>query len=130
MKEKELRFRRPWPKQMLKYLLCLIILFASNPAPTTVAVGASRFSGKSRGHLATKPSTSETHQMAQSTGLDKGTERHVYGGGERILIGSTKPICTYNECRGCRSRCRAEQVPVDANDPLNSAYHYKCVCHK
>uniref|UniRef100_A0A0E0JSP4 Stomagen C-terminal domain-containing protein n=1 Tax=Oryza punctata TaxID=4537 RepID=A0A0E0JSP4_ORYPU len=48
----------------------------------------------------------------------------------RMLIGSTAPICTYNECRGCRFKCTAEQVPVDANDPMNSAYHYKCVCHR
>eukprot|EP00253_Pinus_taeda_P010850 PITA_10850 len=48
----------------------------------------------------------------------------------RLLIGSTAPKCTYNECRGCKARCIAEQVPVDANDPLNSAYHYRCVCHK
>ncbi|CAA6668181.1 unnamed protein product [Spirodela intermedia] len=40
------------------------------------------------------------------------------------------PTCSYNECRGCRFRCSAEQVPVDANDPINSAYHYRCVCHK
>ncbi|ERN11813.1 hypothetical protein AMTR_s00020p00008140, partial [Amborella trichopoda] len=53
-------------------------------------------------------------------------------GGEarRLMIGSTKPTCTYNECRGCKTnKCRAEQIPVDANDPLNSAYHYRCVCH-
>ncbi|RCV28723.1 hypothetical protein SETIT_5G425700v2 [Setaria italica] len=48
----------------------------------------------------------------------------------RMLIGSMAPICTYNECRGCRFKCTAEQVPVDANDPMNSAYHYKCVCHR
>nr|ACG44434.1 hypothetical protein [Zea mays] len=48
----------------------------------------------------------------------------------RMLIGSIAPICTYNECRGCRFKCTAEQVPVDANDPMNSAYHYKCVCHR
>ncbi|KAI3508058.1 hypothetical protein L1887_23058 [Cichorium endivia] len=47
----------------------------------------------------------------------------------RTMIGSVKPTCTYNECRGCRSRCRAEQVPVEGNDPINSAYHYRCVCH-
>ncbi|XP_042434862.1 EPIDERMAL PATTERNING FACTOR-like protein 9 [Zingiber officinale] len=45
------------------------------------------------------------------------------------LIGSTAPICTYNECRGCRFKCSAEQVPVDAGDPMNSAYRYRCVCH-
>ncbi|KAK9141051.1 hypothetical protein Scep_010732 [Stephania cephalantha] len=48
----------------------------------------------------------------------------------RLLIGSTAPICTYNECRGCKFKCRAEQIPVDANDPINSAYHYRCVCHR
>ncbi|KAM0935805.1 putative stomagen [Dioscorea sansibarensis] len=47
----------------------------------------------------------------------------------RLMIGSMAPTCTYNECRGCRFRCKAEQVPVDANDPINSAYHYRCVCH-
>ncbi|KMS97479.1 hypothetical protein BVRB_5g126630 [Beta vulgaris subsp. vulgaris] len=49
---------------------------------------------------------------------------------KRMLIGSTAPTCTYNECRGCKYRCRAEQIPVDGNDPLNSAYRYKCVCHR
>ncbi|CAO2820530.1 unnamed protein product [Amaranthus hypochondriacus] len=49
---------------------------------------------------------------------------------KRKLIGSTAPTCTYNECRGCKYRCRAEQIPVDSNDPLNSAYRYKCVCHR
>ncbi|KAK3405879.1 hypothetical protein EUGRSUZ_K02098 [Eucalyptus grandis] len=48
----------------------------------------------------------------------------------RLMIGSTRPICTYNECRGCKYRCRAEQVPVEGNDPINSAYHYRCVCHR
>ncbi|KVH94205.1 hypothetical protein Ccrd_003741 [Cynara cardunculus var. scolymus] len=48
----------------------------------------------------------------------------------RSMIGSVKPTCTYNECRGCKSRCRAEQVPVEGNDPINSAYHYRCVCHR
>eukprot|EP01018_Ginkgo_biloba_P010492 Gb_18813 [translate_table: standard] len=55
---------------------------------------------------------------------------HVVTTTRRLLIGSTAPICTYNECRGCKTKCRAEQVPVDANDPLNSAYHYRCICHK
>ncbi|XP_022771556.1 EPIDERMAL PATTERNING FACTOR-like protein 9 [Durio zibethinus] len=48
----------------------------------------------------------------------------------RSMIGSTAPTCTYNECRGCKYKCRAEQVPVEGNDPINSAYHYKCVCHR
>ncbi|XP_031745007.1 EPIDERMAL PATTERNING FACTOR-like protein 9 isoform X2 [Cucumis sativus] len=48
----------------------------------------------------------------------------------RVMIGSTAPTCTYNECRGCKYKCRAEQVPVEGNDPINSAYHYRCVCHR
>ncbi|XP_028120532.1 EPIDERMAL PATTERNING FACTOR-like protein 9 isoform X1 [Camellia sinensis] len=48
----------------------------------------------------------------------------------RAMIGSTAPTCTYNECRGCKYKCSAEQVPVEGNDPINSAYHYKCVCHR
>ncbi|KAL6900752.1 hypothetical protein ACP4OV_005428 [Aristida adscensionis] len=51
------------------------------------------------------------------------------GGGRRALVGSRAPTCTYNECRGCRRRCSAEEVPIDASDPINSAYRYKCVCH-
>ncbi|BBH09975.1 stomagen, partial [Prunus dulcis] len=47
----------------------------------------------------------------------------------RLMIGSTAPTCTFNECRGCKFKCRAEQVPVEGNDPINSAYHYRCVCH-
>ncbi|KAL0417518.1 UNVERIFIED_CONTAM: EPIDERMAL PATTERNING FACTOR-like protein 9 [Sesamum radiatum] len=49
---------------------------------------------------------------------------------KRVLIGSVAPTCTYNECRGCKYKCRAEQVPVEGNDPINSPYHYKCVCHR
>ncbi|CAB4321466.1 unnamed protein product [Prunus armeniaca] len=48
----------------------------------------------------------------------------------RLMIGSTAPTCTFNECRGCKFKCRAEQVPVEGNDPINSAYHYRCVCHR
>ncbi|XP_078447519.1 stomagen [Wolffia australiana] len=48
----------------------------------------------------------------------------------RLMIGSTAPTCSFNECRGCRFSCSAEQVPVDANDPINSAYHYRCICHR
>ncbi|KAH0460988.1 hypothetical protein IEQ34_008563 [Dendrobium chrysotoxum] len=50
--------------------------------------------------------------------------------GRRLMIGSMAPHCTYNECRGCRFKCQAEQVPVDTNDPMNSAYRYRCVCHR
>ncbi|OMP08752.1 hypothetical protein COLO4_06154 [Corchorus olitorius] len=48
----------------------------------------------------------------------------------KLMIGSTAPTCTYNECRGCKYKCRAKQVLVEGNDPINSAYHYKCVCHR
>lgn len=48
----------------------------------------------------------------------------------RAMIGSTAPTCTYNECKGCKYKCRAEQVPVEGNDPINSPYHYRCVCHR
>ncbi|KAB5569799.1 hypothetical protein DKX38_003592 [Salix brachista] len=63
-------------------------------------------------------------------------DSHALGGNEeqmsskRLMIGSTAPTCTYNECRGCKYKCRAEQVPVEGNDPINSAYHYKCICHR
>ncbi|KAJ9548814.1 hypothetical protein OSB04_021357 [Centaurea solstitialis] len=46
------------------------------------------------------------------------------------MIGSVIPNCTFNECRGCKYKCKAEQVPVEGNDPINSAYHYRCVCHR
>ncbi|XP_058745413.1 EPIDERMAL PATTERNING FACTOR-like protein 9 [Vicia villosa] len=48
----------------------------------------------------------------------------------RLMIGSITPTCTYNECRGCKYKCMAEQVPVVGNDPVNSPYHYRCVCHR
>ncbi|KAF3337389.1 EPIDERMAL PATTERNING FACTOR-like protein 9 [Carex littledalei] len=61
-------------------------------------------------------------------GLKK--EGGLIGEKERRMIGSTAPACTFNECKGCRFKCSAEQVPVDANDPMNSAYRYKCLCHR
>ncbi|KAJ4729073.1 Epidermal patterning factor-like protein 9 [Melia azedarach] len=57
-------------------------------------------------------------------------EENMKRNSRRLMIGSTAPTCTYNECRGCKYKCRAEQVPVEGNDPINSAYHYKCVCHR
>ncbi|KAB2634335.1 EPIDERMAL PATTERNING FACTOR-like protein 9 [Pyrus ussuriensis x Pyrus communis] len=65
-------------------------------------------------------STSQGEQLKQ-----QGKDELV----RRLMIGSTAPTCTYNECRGCKYKCRAEQVPVEGNDPINSAYHYRCVCH-
>ncbi|KAJ0112517.1 hypothetical protein Patl1_01495 [Pistacia atlantica] len=58
------------------------------------------------------------------------SEAKINRNSRRLMIGSTAPTCTYNECRGCKYKCRAEQVPVEGNDPINSAYHYKCVCHR
>nr|XP_009765741.1 PREDICTED: uncharacterized protein LOC104217247 [Nicotiana sylvestris] len=57
-------------------------------------------------------------------------KRWVKKNSRRLMIGSVAPTCTYNECRGCKYKCRAEQVPVEGNDPINSPYHYKCVCHR
>nr|XP_009608996.1 EPIDERMAL PATTERNING FACTOR-like protein 9 [Nicotiana tomentosiformis]XP_016510364.1 PREDICTED: EPIDERMAL PATTERNING FACTOR-like protein 9 [Nicotiana tabacum] len=57
-------------------------------------------------------------------------KRWVKKNSRRLMIGSVAPTCTYNECRGCKYKCRAEQVPVEGNDPMNSPYHYKCVCHR
>ncbi|KOM25681.1 hypothetical protein LR48_Vigan153s000300 [Vigna angularis] len=65
-------------------------------------------------------------------------DQRIKGGNEawrmrkswRAMIGSTAPTCTYNECKGCKYKCRAEQVPVEGNDPINSPYHYRCVCHR
>ncbi|KAL9303431.1 hypothetical protein ACSQ67_020694 [Phaseolus vulgaris] len=65
-------------------------------------------------------------------------DQRIKGGNEawrmrkswRAMIGSTAPSCTYNECKGCKYKCRAELVPVEGNDPINSPYHYRCVCHR
>ncbi|KAK9159786.1 hypothetical protein Syun_006127 [Stephania yunnanensis] len=70
-------------------------------------------------------STIESSPTLKEVTWEEMKKRYV----RRLLIGSTAPICTYNECRGCKFKCRAEQIPVDANDPINSAYHYRCVCH-
>ncbi|XP_059625214.1 EPIDERMAL PATTERNING FACTOR-like protein 9 [Cornus florida] len=76
-------------------------------------------------------------QMVYDSSLPGG-QLHLQGSGKdwmkrssrRSMIGSTAPTCTYNECRGCKYKCRAEQVPVEGNDLINSPYHYKCVCHR
>ncbi|WVZ92063.1 hypothetical protein U9M48_038158 [Paspalum notatum var. saurae] len=56
--------------------------------------------------------------------LNEKERRQTAGAGRRMLIGSRPPTCTYNECRGCRHRCSVQEVPIDASDPINSAYHY------
>uniref|UniRef100_A0A0D9X9Z6 Stomagen C-terminal domain-containing protein n=1 Tax=Leersia perrieri TaxID=77586 RepID=A0A0D9X9Z6_9ORYZ len=74
--------------------------------------------------------------QAQIGRSSSGEEQETPGGGisrpateRRMVIGSRAPTCTYNECRGCRHRCSVQEVPVDAGDPMNSAYHYRCICH-
>ncbi|KAK1271649.1 EPIDERMAL PATTERNING FACTOR-like protein 9 [Acorus gramineus] len=76
----------------------------------------------------TGPPTKET--QFQGTYRKVGFWRWKSRNSRRLMIGSTAPICTYNECRGCQYKCKAEQIPVDANDPINSAYRYICVCHR
>ncbi|CAN6462670.1 unnamed protein product [Victoria cruziana] len=102
-------------------LYCFLFLFI------VVCVSASAFSlsGSVDGKGQVPPNTHHPGEGDfQETRL--GSDRNA----RRLLIGSTAPICTYNECRGCKTRCSAEQVPVNANDPINSAYRYRCVCHR
>ncbi|CAD5162901.1 unnamed protein product [Musa acuminata subsp. malaccensis] len=77
------------------------------------------------------PSTKAWQQITGRTEMatTEGSWRWRDRSTRRLMIGSTAPTCTYNECKGCRLKCRAEQVPVDAGDPMNSAYRYRCVCH-
>ncbi|XP_052171327.1 uncharacterized protein LOC127787360 isoform X3 [Diospyros lotus] len=73
----------------------------------------------------------QIESFGRSNSSSGGEEMELWGKSRRrMMIGSTAPTCTYNECRGCKYKCRAEQVPVEGNDPINSAYHYKCVCHR
>ncbi|KAL4379058.1 hypothetical protein GQ457_02G004780 [Hibiscus cannabinus] len=74
----------------------------------------------------TRSTLAPLHLQATHGGEEATVNRDL----RRLMIGSTAPTCTYNECRGCKYKCRAEQVPVEGNDPVNSAYHYKCVCHR
>ncbi|KAK4374820.1 hypothetical protein RND71_005497 [Anisodus tanguticus] len=69
-------------------------------------------------------------QPLEALHYEGGGKRWVQKNSRRLMIGSVAPTCTYNECRGCKYKCRAEQVPVEGNDPMNSPYHYKCVCHR
>ncbi|VFR00641.1 unnamed protein product [Cuscuta campestris] len=74
-----------------------------------------------------------TAAAASSNGVEshsKEKKKNEHGTGRRMMIGSVAPTCTYNECKGCKFKCRAEQVPVEGNDPINSPYHYKCLCHR
>ncbi|XP_058755143.1 EPIDERMAL PATTERNING FACTOR-like protein 9 [Vicia villosa] len=81
--------------------------------------------------IETKGWISQSSQHQRESNL-KGSKNEAWKtrNSRRLMIGSTAPTCTYNECRGCRYKCRAEQVPVEGNDPINSPYHYRCVCHR
>ncbi|XP_061356847.1 EPIDERMAL PATTERNING FACTOR-like protein 9 isoform X1 [Gastrolobium bilobum] len=73
---------------------------------------------------------SQSSQPQRELSLKDSNEAWTIRNSRRLMIGSTAPTCTYNECRGCKYKCRAEQVPVEGNDPINSPYHYRCVCHR
>ncbi|KAK2360418.1 EPIDERMAL PATTERNING FACTOR protein [Trifolium repens] len=80
--------------------------------------------------IETKGFISQSLQFQRESNLKGSNEALKVRNSRRLMIGSTAPTCTYNECRGCKYRCRAEQVPVEGNDPINSPYHYRCVCHR
>ncbi|KAL6661084.1 hypothetical protein ACP70R_000468 [Stipagrostis hirtigluma subsp. patula] len=76
-----------------------------------------------------RPSSPGTTTLQAGLAAAAAWEERPAAGGRRMLVGSRAPTCTYNECRGCRHRCSVQEVPIDASDPINSAYRYKCVCH-
>ncbi|TKY66210.1 EPIDERMAL PATTERNING FACTOR protein 9 [Spatholobus suberectus] len=80
--------------------------------------------------IRTEELVSQSSQPQREPSLEDGNEAWKMRNSRRLMIGSTAPTCTYNECRGCKYKCRAEQVPVEGNDPINSPYHYRCVCHR
>ncbi|KAI4354188.1 hypothetical protein L6164_003080 [Bauhinia variegata] len=96
-------------------LLFILILAAEVTQGTKPEAGTSQSSQPQREELGLQVSNKVWMAMRNS---------------RRLMIGSTAPTCTYNECRGCKFKCRAEQVPVEGNDPINSPYHYRCVCHR
>ncbi|XP_027337639.1 EPIDERMAL PATTERNING FACTOR-like protein 9 [Abrus precatorius] len=80
--------------------------------------------------IKTEELVSQSSQPQREPSLKGSNEAWKMRNSRRLMIGSTAPTCTYNECRGCKYKCRAEQVPVEGNDPINSPYHYRCVCHR
>ncbi|KAI4356313.1 hypothetical protein L6164_000345 [Bauhinia variegata] len=79
--------------------------------------------------IKTEAVVSQSSQPQRVLSLQGSHEAWTMRNSRRLMIGSTAPTCTYNECKGCKFKCRAEQVPVEGNDPVNSPYHYRCVCH-
>ncbi|XP_027092651.1 uncharacterized protein LOC113764844 isoform X1 [Coffea eugenioides] len=110
-------------------LLLLIILFCTELLlvlqVTGVAGSRTPILARSNHLKATQMSSSQQELQFQTGGKGR-----MYKNSKRLMIGSVAPTCTYNECRGCKYKCSAEQVPVEGNDPIHSAYHYKCVCHR
>ncbi|CAN6545025.1 hypothetical protein FF1_035388 [Malus domestica] len=101
------------------------------PFFTTLLLFAAYVVQGSRTQVAELPHNQRVNDFSTSQGEkpnQRSKERMNYA--RRLMIGSTAPTCTYNECRGCKYKCRAEQVPVEGNDPIHSAYHYRCVCHR
>ncbi|ESW12734.1 hypothetical protein PHAVU_008G137700 [Phaseolus vulgaris] len=80
--------------------------------------------------IKTEELLSQSSLPQREPSLEDGNGAWKMRNSRRLMIGSTAPTCTYNECRGCKYKCRAEQVPVEGNDPINSPYHYRCVCHR
>ncbi|KAL0561736.1 hypothetical protein IC582_002177 [Cucumis melo] len=108
------------PFSVLLLLLLLLTLFITSLFSTMAVQGSS-----------TRDPLPQLFFSVQATQLPfEGRKERRRNWGRRLMIGSTAPTCTYNECRGCKYKCRAEQVPVEGNDPINSAYHYRCVCHR
>ncbi|XP_020571794.1 EPIDERMAL PATTERNING FACTOR-like protein 9 isoform X2 [Phalaenopsis equestris] len=101
------------PSSLSSFLFLFLLLSSSD------LVSSSNSSAINNG-IQAKAQIRDSLRLKEKRG---GTER-------RLMIGSMAPHCTYNECRGCRFKCQAEQVPVDTNDPMNSAYRYRCVCHR
>ncbi|RAL43393.1 hypothetical protein DM860_012534 [Cuscuta australis] len=98
-------------------LLLLPLIFASHHHHHHAAVQGAATAASSNG-------------VVESHSKENWKEKNEHGTGRRMMIGSVAPTCTYNECKGCKFKCRAEQVPVEGNDPINSPYHYKCLCHR
>lgn len=103
--------------------LLLLLLFTLIFAAYVIQGSRTQVAAVQNHHRVYDSSPSQGEQLKQGSEEKKNYAR-------RLMIGSTAPTCTYNECRGCKYKCRAEQVPVEGNDPINSAYHYRCVCHR
>ncbi|KAF8006802.1 hypothetical protein BT93_K0959 [Corymbia citriodora subsp. variegata] len=117
----------------LKVPLFLLLLFSLILAACVIQGPCQRVADTPNDCVISSRASPEYHVASlhrEAVRLQGKEDGNKYRDSRRLMIGSTRPICTYNECRGCKFRCRAEQVPVEGNDPINSAYHYRCVCHR